>query len=59
MEHLNGLGLIAPAGEKLIELCAALLLVGSEAGAIEALGAGLRRDQRGQIKELPLCRAIS
>ena len=54
MKHLDGLGLIAPAGaEKLVELCAALLLVGSEAGAIEALGAGLRRDQRGQIEELP------
>ena len=54
MEHLDGLGLIAPAGgEKLIELHAALLLVGSDAGAIKALSAGLRRDERGQIQELP------
>ena len=54
MEHLDGLGLIAPAGaEKLIELRAALLLVGSDAGAIEAPGARLRRNQRGQIEELP------
>jgi hypothetical protein len=51
MEHLDGLGLIAPAGrEKLIELRAALLLVGSEAGAIKALGAGPCRDERGQIE---------
>ena len=54
MEHLDGLGLIAPAGaEKLIELRAALLLVGGEAGPIEALGARLRCDERGQIEELP------
>src|SRR5260370_20357939 len=54
MEHLDGLGLIAPAGaEKLIELRAALLLVGSEAGTVEGLGARLRRDQRGQVEELP------
>ena len=54
MKHLDGLGLIAPAAvEKLIELRAALLLVGCKAGAIEALGAGLRRDERGQIEELP------
>ena len=60
MKHLDGLGLIAPAGgEKLIELRAALLLVSSEAGAIEALGAGLRGDERGQIEELPSLQAIS
>ena len=42
MEHLYVLGLIAPAAvEKLVELGAALLLVGSEAGAIETPGAGL------------------
>src|SRR5579871_3500929 len=53
MEHLDGLGLIAPAGaEKLIELRAALLLVGGEAGPIEAPGARLRCDERGEIEEL-------
>ena len=54
MEHLHGLRLIAPAiGEKLIELNARLFLVGRSAGALETLGAGLRRNQRRQIEELP------
>src|SRR5216684_3868858 len=54
MEHLDGLGLIAPARpEKLIELRAGLLLVGGEAGAIKALGTGLCRHERGQIDQLP------
>jgi hypothetical protein len=53
MEHLDSLGLIAAAsGEKLIKLRAALLLVGGEAGAIEAPGARLRCDERGEIEEL-------
>lgn len=54
MEHLHGLRLIAlTVGEKLIELNAGLFLVGCYASAIEALGARLRRNQRGQIEELP------
>ena len=53
MEHLDGLGLVAAAAfEKLIELCAGLLLVGGKAGAIEAVGARLCRDQRRQIDQL-------
>ena len=54
VEHLHGLRLVAPAGcEKLIELHPPLFLVCGEARAFEALGAGLRCNQRGQVDELP------
>ena len=54
VKHLHGLGLIAPARcEKLIELHPPLFLICGEARAFEALGAGLRRDQRSQVHELP------
>jgi hypothetical protein len=54
VEHLDALGLIAPAGcEDLVELHAALFLVCGIAGAIETLGAGLRGDEGGEIDQLP------
>ena len=54
MEHPHGLGLVtATGGNKLLELRPRLLLVGGGASAIEALGTTLRRDERGQIGELP------
>ena len=53
MKHLDGLRLIASAiPQEPLELNAGLLLVGCQAGAIEALCPRLRRDQRGQIREL-------
>ena len=54
MEHLHGLGLVAPtAGEKLLQLHACLFLVGCSASAVEAPGASLRRNEGGQIGKLP------
>jgi hypothetical protein len=54
VKHLDSLRLVAPAiPEEPIELSARLFLVGHHTGAIEALCPGLRRDERGEIRELP------
>ena len=53
MKHLDGLGLIsAPARKKAAELLVSLFLICGGASPIEALGARLRRDERGQIGDL-------
>src|SRR5215470_9508221 len=53
MEHLDGLGLVAPRDvEELVELNARLFLVRDDARPLKALGAGLRSNQGGQVDEL-------
>jgi hypothetical protein len=54
MEHLDGLGLVASRRcQELIELNPRLFLVCGKARTLETLGAGLSRNECGQINELP------
>src|SRR5215475_4660841 len=54
MEHLDGLGPVASRRcQELIELNPRLFLVCGKACTLETLGSGLRRNECGQIDELP------